>query len=252
MRFQDQVVLITGGAGGLGTELSKRYLCSGARVYVCDNHPARLQRASREIEAAAESFGRYYRQDFVDVRDVARLRAWIEAVIGAERRIDILVNAAGVCPVKSIPEITEEIWDEVVDVNLKSAFFAGQATAGIMKEQRYGRIVFISSIAAYTGGAIASPPYSAAKMGLIALTKSFANALSPHGITVNAVSPGPFETEMIADFPKDAMERIVSMTPNRRLGRTEDVAGAILFLTDPATSHITGATLDINGGLYLR
>ncbi|MCQ6560696.1 SDR family NAD(P)-dependent oxidoreductase [Paenibacillus mendelii] len=248
--FEGQVVLITGGAGGLGIDLSHAYTEAGAKVYVCDWSETNIKQM-RDTMSAVSHRGSY-EAEVVDVRSVKELQDWVERVIQKEGKADILINAAGICPTASYSEVTEAIWDDVVDVNMKSAFFATQAIAASMKEHGYGRIVNVSSVGAHTGGAIATPPYAAAKAGMLAVTKSFANALSPFGICVNTVAPGPFDTVMIADFPKATMERIVASTPTRRVGQTGDVVQAILFMSDRSTSHITGATLDVNGGLYMR
>jgi len=248
--FSGQVVLMTGGAGDLGKDLALAYTEAGAKVYACDWSDANIQQ-TREAVAAASHSGAYEVAK-VDVRDIGQLQDWIANVLRKESKVDVLINGAGICPTASYAEVTETLWDDVVDINLKSAFFASQAIAPAMKEHGYGRIVNVSSVGAFTGGAIATPPYAAAKAGMLALTKSFANALSPSGVCVNTVAPGPFDTVMIADFPKDTMERIVGTTPTRRVGQTSDVVQAILFLTDRGTSHITGATLDVNGGLYMR
>jgi 3-oxoacyl-[acyl-carrier protein] reductase len=248
--FEGQVVLITGGAGGLGVDLAWAYTEAGANVYACDWSEANIQVAYKTLNARPHAGS--YEVELVDVRDIAALRAWIERVLQKERTVHVLINAAGICPTASYADVTEALWDDVVDVSLKSTFFASQTVAPAMKQNGYGRIVNVGSVGAFTGGAVATPPYAAAKAGILAITKSFANVLSPFGICVNTVAPGPFETAMIADFPKDTMERLIATTPTRRVGKTGDVVQAILFLTDRSTSHITGATLDVNGGLYMR
>lgn len=250
-KFKDQVILITGGAGGLGNELCQAFARLGAKVYACDQDESKVQQLRAIFDNREFASGPCHVTQ-VDVRSVREVHDWVQFVIEKEGRADVLVNAAGVCPMAKIPEVTEEIWDEVVDVNLKGTFFASQAVAEVMKSQGYGRIINVGSVGGYTGGAIASPAYCAAKAGMVALAKSFANALSPFGVCANTVSPGPFDTEMIADFPNETMEKIISVTPNRRVGKPEDVVQAILFLADASSLHITGATLDINGGLYMR
>lgn len=249
--FQGRVALVTGGAGGLGEELCKALLEAGASVHVCERNSAKLEQTRR---TAAKQFGEqasYYVAQ-VDVRDVDALRAWVHEVDRKEGHIDILVNAAGVCPTAGFREVDEAIWDETVDVNLKGTFFASQAAGERMMRQGSGRIINISSVGAYTGGAVATPPYCAAKAGILALTKSFANALSPHGICVNSVAPGPFRTEMIASFPVETMKKIEEAAPNRRIGESADIVSTILFLADDSSRHITGACIDVNGGLYMR
>lgn len=243
--FKDQVVLITGAAGGLGTALMKAFYDFGAKVYASD-----INQIDEEI--SSQFHGNRFQSELVDVRVPAQISKWVNGVVEKEGRIDVLVAAAGYCPLVSIPDLDESTWDHIVDVNLKGTFFSCQAVYGQMMSQGYGRIVNISSVGAHTGGAIAPAAYAAAKAGIITLTKSFAVALSPHGVMVNVVAPGPFDTVMIKDFPADTMEKIKQSTPDRRVGLPEDVVAAVLFLADKGTTHITGANLDVNGGLYLR
>ncbi|QJD82107.1 SDR family NAD(P)-dependent oxidoreductase [Cohnella herbarum] len=247
--FANEVVLITGGSGGLGMSLVRKLLDAGAKVYASDWSDRNLG-AMRASFPEAENGNLVL--DKVDVRNISSLQSWVQSAVEREGEIHVLVNAAGICGMDSYDKVTESYWDDVVDINMKATFFAIQSVAEIMKSQQYGKIVNISSVGAFTGGAIATPPYAAAKAGILALTKSYANALSPSGICVNTVAPGPFDTEMIADFPQDTMSRIVASTPCRRVGLPDEVADAVLFLADRANKHITGATLDVNGGLYLR
>lgn len=242
--FEGQIVVITGGTGGLGVPLCAAFLEAGAVVYASGYSVAGEPVQAREDDRL--------HVDSIDVRSVKQVQGWIRAIGEREGRIDVLVNAAGICSSAKAPDIAESLWDNMIDVNLKGTFFASQAAAEMMKARGYGRIVNVGSIGAQTGGAIAAPPYCAAKAGIMALTKSFAQLYSPHGICVNTVSPGPFDTGMIADFPVETMARIVAATPNRRVGKPEDIVQSILFLADSSSLHITGSTLDVNGGLYMR
>jgi NAD(P)-dependent dehydrogenase (short-subunit alcohol dehydrogenase family) len=244
--FANQVVMVTGGAGGLGKDLTARLLQAGATVYISDNDEAALEQLSRDYQNSR------LQVSAVDVTVLSQIKDWVGRIVSEHNRIDVVINAAGICPLCSIEDMEESLWDDIVDVSLKGSFLVSQAVMQQMKQQGYGRIINISSIGAHTGGAIAPVAYSAAKGGIISLTKSFATNMSPFGVTVNAVAPGPFETNMITDFPESTMEKIVASTPTRRVGKTEDVVHAVLFLADKETSHITGATIDVNGGLYMR
>lgn len=245
--FKDQVVLITGGAGGLGRSLLDEFIEAGAIVYVSDRSRSKIE----QLEVNHDHKGNLY-TSIVDVTVLQQVKDWINNVVNERNRIDVVINAAGTCPLCSIEDMGEELWDEIVDVSLKGTFVVSQAVMSQLKKQGYGRIINISSIGAYTGGAIAPAAYSAAKGGIISLSKSFATQLSPHGVTVNTVAPGPFNTTMIADFPKETMEKIVASTPTRKVGETKDIVHPILFLADKNSGHITGATIDVNGGLYMR
>ncbi len=240
--FDGQTVAITGGGGGIGSLLAERFAASGANVYVCGRNATIRDMAHQpRIHASA-----------VDVTDARQVQDWIRGIADERRRVDVLINAAGICPVVTIEETDPELWDRIVDVNLKGTFLPSQAVIPLMKRQGFGRIVNFSSIAAFTGGSIVSAAYAAAKGGVVSLTKAMAHALSPSGITVNCVAPGPARTAMIADFPPELMGKLTASTPNRRLGEAEDVAHAVLFLADRDSSHLTGATIDVNGGLHMR
>jgi NAD(P)-dependent dehydrogenase (short-subunit alcohol dehydrogenase family) len=245
--FDNQVAIITGGAGGLGHHLIQAFLDAGAVVYVSDQNELTIQQLQHDYCGEPK-----FRADIVDVTSSYQVKAWVDSIMAETNRVDIAINAAGICPLDPIGEIREALWDLVMQVNLKGPFLVSQAVAPLMKEQGYGRIVNISSIAGHTGGAAASAPYAASKAGVVSLTKSFANYLSPFGVTVNAVAPGPFETTMIEGFPEETLQRMVASTPTRRVGKNEDVVHTVLFLCDKHASHITGATVDVNGGLYMR
>ena len=165
--------------------------------------------------------------------------------------IDILVNNAGICPLTTIEDITQQEWDEVLNINLRGVFFCCQAATPIMKEQRRGRILSLASIAGKIGGISAGVHYSVSKAGVICLTKAFARALAPFGVTVNALAPGPIDTPMTQAFPPDVRANFAQTTPLGRLGDVEDITEAALFLLSDAAKHITGEILDVNGGLLM-
>lgn len=248
--FSDQVIVITGGTGNIGKETGKSFLLGGGKVFTASRKP-------HDTDAFAEEMGRSgirsgFEVQTVDLRNIPALQSWIGDIVRREGKIDVLVNAAGTCPLADVFDVTEEVWDDVMSVNLKAAFFASQQALKSMVNQRSGKIINIGSIAAYNGGVITTPPYGASKGGLHSLTKWFASKFSPYGIQVNAVVPGPVQTKMIAEFPGPLLSRMIENTPDRRLGETADVVQAVMFLADRATTHITGAMIDVCGGLYLR
>jgi 3-oxoacyl-[acyl-carrier protein] reductase len=164
--------------------------------------------------------------------------------------VDILVNNAGICPLTPVDQITEAEWDRVLAVNLKGAFLFCQAVMPIMRQQRSGKIINISSSAAQTGGLIASLHYSASKAGLIGMTKSLARLLAPD-IQVNAVAPGMIDTEMTRVYDETVKANVLRGMPLQRLGTTEDVAWAVLYLASNASDFMTGQVLALSGGLYM-
>jgi 3-oxoacyl-[acyl-carrier protein] reductase len=167
--------------------------------------------------------------------------------------LDILVNNAGICPLTAFPDITEAEWDRVLDINLKGAFFCSQAAfPHIRQSGPRGRVVNISSVAGQSGGLMAPFHYAASKAGLIVLTKSLARLLAPEGATVNCVAPGTTATDLTAAWAEDLLERVRAAIPLGRLGQPQEIAEAVAFLVSDRAAFITGATLDVNGGLYLR
>lgn len=139
-----------------------------------------------------------------------------------------------------------------MNINLKPVFFASRFVLVQMKKQNYGRIVNLGSVAMYNGGIATTPAYGALKAAVHALTKWLAGRYSSFGITVNTVALGPFKTEMLSTFPPEMLEKMMSSSFNRRFGEIDDIVQAILFVTDRSSCHITGSSLDINGGLYVR
>jgi 3-oxoacyl-[acyl-carrier protein] reductase len=248
--FTGQTAIITGATSGFGLALAEALLEAGAFVFGCGLDDDKLSEARQQL---ASKYGAD-KVDLaaVDISDLGQLRPWLQSVWERQRRIDILVNVAGICATVPTPEVDEALWDRIMDVNVKGTFFACQYVAETMKERGYGRIVNISSLSGYNGGTLVSPPYGASKAGVVALTKSFASGYSRYGIAVNAVAPGPSKTDMIASFPADGLAGMIARTPDGRLGEAADIVQTILFLCDESTQHITGAVVDVNGGFYLR
>ncbi len=166
-------------------------------------------------------------------------------------QIDILFNNAGIMYPTPVEDISEEEWDEVLDVNLRGVFFCCQAVTPIMKKRRQGKILNIASLAGKVGGIVAGAHYSASKAGVICLTKTFARELAPFGVTVNGIAPGPVDTDMGRLFSPQAREDLIQKCPLGRFADTEDIAQAALFLVSDGAKHITGAILDVNGGMLM-
>ncbi|MBI2843820.1 MAG: SDR family oxidoreductase [Armatimonadetes bacterium] len=166
-------------------------------------------------------------------------------------RVDILLPIAGVNSTMSIPDMTEEEWNRVMDINLKGVFWGCQAVFNLMREQRYGKIVTIASVAGKIGGITSSVAYSTSKAGVVVLTYSFAKALAPYGCNVNCISPGPIETPFHGKLDEGAREMLRKNIPLGRWGKTDDIVKGILFLCSDAADFITGEVLDINGGMLM-
>ena len=218
-----------------------------ARVLACDKDTGRLDALRSEIGEFAGAV-RYYPMDVGRSEDIRRM---VETALDAFGKIDILVNCAGISPKKQFLEYTEADWDAVQSINLKGAFLCARAVAEPMMAAKYGRIVTLSSSSWRNGGVAGGIPYVASKAGIIGLTRALARSLGPHGITVNAIAPGPALTALTENWLPARANEVVAQVPMGRLGRPEDTAAAALFLASDEASYITGVCLDVNGGIVM-
>ncbi len=247
MRFKDRVAIVTGAARGIGKAIALSFIGEGATVAWVDVEEERLRMLKEEVENQGE-------QAIVlscDITKSSEVRGMIDGVRERFGRIDILVNNAGIIRRGTIETVTEEDWDRVIEVNLKGTFNCCKAVVEIMKQQRYGKIVNVSSIAGKVGDITSAPGYGSSKAAVDALTKTLARQLAPYGINVNAVSPHAIETEMSAQWSEERRKEIIASIPLGRLGKPEDVAEAVLFLASASASFITGEILDVNGGALM-
>jgi 3-oxoacyl-[acyl-carrier protein] reductase len=245
--LRDRVALVTGGARGIGLACATELSRAGAVVIIVD-------RLAREAEAAASAIiaaggkAAAVTADLAQTPDVPRL---VHEAAGRYGRIDILVNNAGVLNRTPTEELTEEQWDRLMAINLKAVFFLTQAVLPVMVRQGSGAIVSLASLAARVGGIAAGVDYATSKAGVVGLTRTLARQYGPKGIRVNAVAPGVIMTEMTRPWPEEVRQDFVARTPLKRLGTPEDVARVVAFLAGPDSGFITGATIDVNGGLYM-
>jgi 3-oxoacyl-[acyl-carrier protein] reductase len=250
LNLAGRVALVTGGSRGIGKAIAGRLAEAGARVIISYKSD---EAAAAE---AATSIARLYGAETLalrsDVCEVAGAEHLINTANEKFGRLDIVVCNAGIWEGAAVEEITEELWDRVIDVNLKGTWTVCRAAVPLLKRQRSGRIVIISSTAGQRGEANVSN-YAASKGGQIAFTKSLAVELAGYGITVNAVAPGWVETEMTAEaFTDEDFRRSVETSiPLGRVASTDDVALPVLFLCSDWARHITGEVLNVNGGSVL-
>lgn len=245
-----KVALVTGASSGIGRATAELLANCGAAVAV--NYHSNEAGAAAAVKSITEAGGRAValRADVKRADDVHEL---VNTTVREFGPVDVLVNNAGSLVERlRILELTEERWDEVIDLNLKSAFLCSQAVAAAMIERKAGAIVNVSSVAGRNGGALGSIHYSAAKGGLITMTKGFAKELAPHGVRVNCVSPGVIETPFHEQFSTpEAMKNFVNMIPMGRVGSPAEVATVIAFLASDASSYLCGETIEINGGMLM-
>ncbi len=244
--LEGRVVIVTGGSRGIGRAVAHCLAEDGASVVVSGLDAARLEAATKELESLGVPV-------LGVVADAARREDADRLVDQAKdrfARIDVLVNNAGITRDALLVRMKDEDWDRVLDVNLRGAFFMTRAVAKVMMRQKGGRIINIASAA----GAMGNPGqanYSAAKAGLIGLTKATARELARWGILVNAVAPGLIDTDMAAATPAEAREALLAQVPLGRIGSVREVAEVVRFLAGDGPTYVTGQVLHVNGGLYM-
>ena len=222
------------------------YLREGARVVYSGTSEASLERARATLPPDAECEG-----VVADLRDPASGAFVLERASACFGGVDVLVNNAGTLSRRDEWETTPEDWDLVMSVNLRTVFFLSRDAARVMKGRGGGSIVNVASVAGQIGGIAGSPAYSAAKAGVLGLTKSLARRFAPLRIRVNAISPADIETDMTAGFPAEIRARLIGMTPLGRFGAVDEVVGAAVYFAADESSYVTGQTLAINGGLFM-
>jgi 3-oxoacyl-[acyl-carrier protein] reductase len=243
MRFQDQVVVVTGASRGIGRGIAEAFAKEGAKVACVATTEAGAQGTASAIGGGARGYA-------CDVSDSSQVDALFEKISEELGTPAVLVNNAGVTKDTLILRMKDEDWDRVMAVNLKGAFLCIRAATKPMMKARYGRIVNVSSIIGQSGQA-GQANYAASKAGLFGLSMSVAKELGSRGITCNSVCPGFIESDMTDNLPEEFKERVVKTAPAGRLGKPEDVAAAILFLASPEAAYITGQALTVDGGLTL-
>ena len=247
-RLAGSVAIVTAAGQGIGDAIARTFARAGAAVAVVDVNRTEALRVAREIEAA---HGRALALD-TDVTCTDAVSAMVKTVVERWGTVDILVNAAGgFHQLAPITEITDEEWDRVITVNLKTTFLCSRAVAPIMMERRTGRIINIASGSGIAPNPFAPTylPYGAAKAGVINFSKILARDLGPYGITVNSISPGTTATPRVVKVrDAESMKRIAAQNPMRTLVEPEDTAEAALYLASPAARYVTGVNLNVNAG----
>ena len=250
MKLKDKVAIITGGAQGLGEGAAQVFAREGATVVIVDMNGEKAD----AVAAAIRREGGKAMAIQADLCEVANTSRMVEETMAAFGAVHILMASAGIFKAAPIEDTTEELWDQHLDLDLRAVFFSIKAVTPVMKRQRYGRIITVSSIAGVVGF-LNSPAYCAAKGGIVNLTRAVACELAPHGITVNSIAPGPVETAINDPFnwrtpAGDAHRKMLSeRTPSGvSFYKVEDITGTVLYLASGDSSAVTGVTIPIDGG----
>lgn len=250
LRLRNKVVVITGGAGDVGAALSKAFLREEAFVIALDKDAEKGRSLEKQLSG---KMGRFH---FIktDVCKPKNVNNAFRLILREFKVIDILVNNAGIFSSSLLLGIKPNFWDKVMQTNLRSALLCVQKALPVMKRKRCGKIINISSVAGQTGGIFAGAHYSASKAGMTSLTKTLARNFGKFGINVNCVTPGPLATSMTKNWPKKVKSALKEkmLIGQKRLGRPEEVADTVLFLSSDRSSFIQGAQIDVNGGLFIR
>jgi 3-oxoacyl-[acyl-carrier protein] reductase len=250
MLLKDQVAIVTGASSGIGRATAQAMAREGARVAVnyCKNQTGAEQALETIRKAGGEAIAVR-----ADVTRRAEVQAMAATVRERWRRIDILVNNAGdLLARRTLADMTEEYWDQIMALNLKSAFLCIQAVWEQMVARKSGCIINVTSIAGRNGGGPGAAAYGAAKGGLLTYTKGLAKELALHGIRVNGIAPGLIATPYHDRYsPPDLFQKYIASIPLGRAGTAEEVADVIVFLASPAARYITGETIEVNGGMWM-
>ncbi|MBI5968682.1 MAG: glucose 1-dehydrogenase [Deltaproteobacteria bacterium] len=245
-----KVAIVTGGNGGIGLGIARGLAGAGSKIVIAARNQAKTAEAKRKIE---EEFGGPVMGVQVDVRQEQQIQAMVAQVVDKFGRIDILVNNAGL-NIRKIPqEYSAAEWDEVLEVNLRSAFLCSKAIYPAMKRAGGGKIINIGSMTSILGGAKLAP-YGASKGGIVQLTRSLAVAWAPDNIQVNAILPGWINTDLTVQARRDMPgleERVVARTPAGRWGEPDDLKGVAVFLASRASDFVTGTALPVDGGFSI-
>ena len=244
--MSNRTALVTGASRGIGRAIALALARAGARIVVASNEPENNEKVAVEVRAC----GVEALPVFVDLASAESIQEAVGPTLKQWGRVDILVNNAGITKDGLAVRMKAEDWDLVLSINLRGAFLASKLVLPGMLRERWGRIINIASVVGQSGNA-GQANYVSSKAGIIGLTKALAQEVGSRNITVNAVAPGFIETDMTAKLPPGLRDKMLAAIPLGRPGQPEDVAAAVRFLASDEASYITGAVLNVNGGMYM-
>ena len=246
MKFKDQVVFVTGSTRGIGKEIAKAFVKQGAIVIILGRNAELVDAVCDEINqegGRAEGFS-------CDVTNFQNMQEIVNKVLDKHKGIDILINNAGITKDNLLLRMSENDWDDVMNINLRGVFNCTKIIAKVMLKAKAGRIINISSIVGITGNA-GQANYAASKAGIIGFTKSVAREIASRGITVNVIAPGYIQTDMTTQLNEKVREELLKSIPLKKLGTTKNIADTCLFLASKEAEYITGQTIVVDGGMTI-
>jgi len=244
-KLSGKIAVVTGGSRGIGAAVAKGLGKEGATVIINYNHS---QKEAEAVVNEIKAMGSLAVAVQADISDAEATKVFIEKALADFGKIDILVNNAGITRDKTFKKMSFEEWHKVIDTNLSSVFNTCKIALPSMLEQKYGRIINISSVIGQAGG-FGQTNYAAAKAGLVGFSKSLALETAKGGVTVNCICPGYIATEMVKAMPENVREAIIAMVPMKKLGDPDEIAKGVVFICE--SEYMTGQSLNLNGGLYM-
>lgn len=246
--LKDKTAVITGGSGGIGLAIATLFAEQGAKVAIIGTNPEKGQKAAAGInENLGLSACHFYQ---ADVSQTQQTEECLKQILAAFGKVDILVNNAGITRDQLLMKMTEQDWDEVLAVNLKSCYNTCRVLSRVMLKARFGKIINVSSVVGLTGNA-GQANYAASKGAIVAFTKALALELASRNISVNCLAPGFIETNMTSNLTSAQRETIISKIPLGRMGQPEEIASAALFLASNLADYITGQVITVDGGMVM-
>lgn len=245
--YGKRTAVVTGGSKNIGLAISEKFLQAGLQVAIVSSNTHHLQTAQAHLQGMGYAPSVWH----CDVSDVDQLPATLTQIHAHHGAIDILVNCAGVLDLSAVEDTTEEMWDTVLDVNLKGTFFMTQKCLPYLKAGTDPRIINIASNAGRMGGYANAMSYTASKGGMISLTYGLARRFAPFGITVNCVAPGTIESDMSRMRDTQTHQKLLEKFPLGRIGTADEVASAVCYFASRESGFSTGAVLDVNGGMFM-